>query len=205
MITLFYGIIIGFTIGMVIGPIAILCIKRSITNSFALGLSTGLGAAATHLIFGSIAVFGLTIIENIFVTFSVWLQLFGGAYLLYLAYSAYSKSIKLDQKKETISYFQAIYSTFFLNLSNPITVTSYVALLSMYKLDHLTITSGVLLVLGIFLGSLCWWLFLSSISSLIGRHAGDALIKWINIAASILLFGFGASAIGSFAISMLLK
>ena len=78
------GLVLGFSIAAPVGPIGILCIRRTLAEGRASGFVSGLGAATADAVYGSIAAFGLTIISGILVEQKIWLGLLGGAFLCYL-------------------------------------------------------------------------------------------------------------------------
>ena len=78
------GIIIGFSIAAPVGPIGVLCMRRTLTEGRASGFVSGLGAATADAIYGCIAGFGLTFISNLLVGQQVWIRLVGGLFLCYL-------------------------------------------------------------------------------------------------------------------------
>ncbi len=77
------GLIIGFSIAAPVGPIGILCIRRTLANGKAYGLISGLGAATADAIYGSIAGFGLIFISSILIRQQEWLRLIGGLFLCF--------------------------------------------------------------------------------------------------------------------------
>ena len=83
-IFLLKGLIIGFSIAAPVGPIGVLCIRRTLTEGRSVGLVSGLGAATADAIYGSIAGFGLTFISSILVSQQRWFRLVGGVFLCYL-------------------------------------------------------------------------------------------------------------------------
>ena len=74
------GIILGFSIAAPIGPIGVLCIRRTLAEGRAYGLVSGLGAATADAIYGSIAGFGLTFISNFLINQQVLLRVVGGVF-----------------------------------------------------------------------------------------------------------------------------
>lgn len=58
------GLIIGFAIAAPVGPIGVLCIRRTFADGQAAGLATGLGAATADAFYGAVAGFGLTAISG---------------------------------------------------------------------------------------------------------------------------------------------
>ncbi len=64
------GMLIGLAIAAPVGPIGILCIRRTLAYGRLSGLLSGLGAATADAIYGCIAAFGLTLISSWFVDFT---------------------------------------------------------------------------------------------------------------------------------------
>ena len=78
------GLILGFAIAAPVGPIGILCIRRSLADGQLAGLATGLGAATADGLYGCVAAFGLTAVSDYLVKQRFWLGLVGGLFLCYL-------------------------------------------------------------------------------------------------------------------------
>ena len=78
------GILIGVTIAAPVGPIGILCIRRTFAEGRLAGFISGLGAATADAMYGAIAAFGLTFISVFLINQSFWLRLGGGLFLIYL-------------------------------------------------------------------------------------------------------------------------
>ena len=186
-----YGIIIGLSIGLIIGPIAVLCVRRSMSDGFLMGIATGLGASAAHLIFGSIATFGLIAIKNLLISYGAWLRLAGSIYLLYLAYKAATKKVSFQQEHKTMPYPQAIISTFLLNMTNPVVITSYAAFLTMFNVSIISIGGGIQLLCGIFLGNFSVWVGLSGACVFLRSRSSEHIVTRVNKGAAVILAAFG--------------
>ena len=78
------GVIICFSIAAPVGPIGVLCIRRTLTEGRAAGLISGLGAASADAVYGCVAGFGLTFISTFLVAQQIWLRLIGGGFLVFL-------------------------------------------------------------------------------------------------------------------------
>lgn len=194
----FKGLLIGFSIAAPVGPIAILCIKRTITSGRAFGLASGLGAASADAVYGSIAAFSLTIISNFLIHQQDWLRLFGGVFLCYLGLKTIiSVPAIATTEISRLNLLSAYASTFFLTLTNPLTILFFAAVfagLGLVKLQA-TYASAISIVAGVFLGSSCWWLFLSSAVHLLrGRIKSNGLL-WVNRLSGLIILGFGIAAL----------
>src|SRR3990167_616323 len=118
------GLVIGFTIAASIGPIGILCIRRSLANGYLSGLSSGMGVATADGFYGAVAAFGLTFISSFLLKQQMWLQIIGIIFLLYLGVKIFIDKPK-DNNKEKIEskgLLNDYLSIFFLTIINPMTI-----------------------------------------------------------------------------------
>jgi len=123
------GMIIGFSIAAPVGPIGVLCIRRTLAEGKASGLISGLGAATADAIYGCVAGFGLTFISNLLIHQQMWLRLVGGAFLCYLGFKTFfSKPSESTVTIKSNNLLRAYASTLFLTLTNPMTILSFARL-----------------------------------------------------------------------------
>ncbi|MBM3138185.1 MAG: LysE family translocator, partial [Chloroflexi bacterium] len=176
-----------------VGPVGVLCIRRSMTHGFRSGLVSGLGAASADAVYGTIAAAGLTLVADVLVRQQMWLGLLGGGFLLYLGVKTFaSKSAVEAAKQEHVSISGDYFSTLLLTLSNPMTIFSFAAIFSGMSAQTLPVFrfSAFLLVLGVFLGSASWWLILSGSVGLLRSRVTSTLIGWINRISGLVIIGF---------------
>ena len=170
------GIAMGFAIAAPVGPIGILCIRRTLAGGPAFGLVSGLGAATADAIYGSIAGFGLTFVSRMLIDQQSWLRLFGGAFLCYLGVRIFLDK-PTEQAVTTGRYsglLGAYASTLFLTLTSPLTIISFAALFAGPGIGNTNsdYASAAALVLGVFIASSSWWLFLSTVTGLLSTRLG---------------------------------
>lgn len=188
------GLLLGFSIAAVVGPICLLCIQRTLHKGFLYGLVTGLGAATADGIYGSIAAFGLTVIATFLASKQEWIHLVGGLFLIYLGIkTALSKPAERAAKVQANNFLGAYASTFLLTLTNPLTIISFAAVFAGIGLGERgnNLFSAALVVCGVFLGSALWWLLLAGGISLLRGKFTQRWLLWINriSGAAILLCG----------------
>jgi len=196
------GIILGFSIAAPVGPIGVLCIRRTLAEGRASGLASGLGAATADAIYGCLAAFGLTFISSFLVTQQGWLRLVGGAFLCYLGIRTFlTRPTDQAAPARGKGLIGAYGSTFLLTLTNPMTILSFTAVFAGLGLADTggEYGSATTLVLGVFAGSALWWLGLSSIVSLFRTRFDARALRWINRASGIIIAGFGLFALLSIA------
>jgi threonine/homoserine/homoserine lactone efflux protein len=188
------GLLIGFSIAAPVGPIGVLCIRRTLAEGRLAGLLTGLGAATADAVYGAIAAFGLTFIAGFLVRQQNLLALVGGGFLCYLGvrtFLAVPAEAASDAGGKSLLGMYA--STFFLTLTNPLTILSFAAIYAGLGLATNTgsYLSAVLVVLGVFLGSAGWWLLLSGIVSIFRSRITPRALRWINRISGIIILAFG--------------
>ena len=188
------GLIIGFSIAAPVGPIGILCIRRTLAEGRLPGFISGLGAATADALYGCIAGFGLTFISSFLIHQLRWFQPIGGAFLCYLGVRAFlSKPADPLTSEKGKGLGSAYASTFFLTLTNPMTILAFAAIfagLGVASESKDYVTAGVL-VLGVFLGSTLWWVILSSGVGLFRKKFDLGALRWVNRISGTILMGFG--------------
>ena len=192
------GILIGFSIAAPVGPIGVLCIRRTLAEGRATGFVSGLGAATADAIYGCIAGFGLTLVTRFLMDQQVWLRLFGGAFLCYLGLkTVLSRPAKQAASAKGSGLAGAYGSTFLLTLTNPMTILSFAAVFAGLGLASAegSYASAGILVLGVFAGSALWWLMLSGGVSLLQGKFNARGLEWVNRISGVIITGFGVVAL----------
>jgi len=188
------GLILGFSIAAPVGPIGVLCIRRTLTNGILNGFISGLGTATADAIYGCIAAFGITAAVSFFIEQQTNLRLIGGLYLLYLGYTTFiAQPADQAAKASGESLPSAYLSAFFLTLTNPMTIMMFAALFAGVGIgaNAANYSLAGLMVAGVFTGSLLWWLILSSTVSVLRSRFDHRKLKWVNQLSGVIIVGFG--------------
>lgn len=195
---LFKGIIIGFAIAAPVGPIGVLCIRRTLAEGRTSGFVSGLGAATADAIYGSVAALGLTFVANFLVSGEMWLRLVGGAFLVFLGVRTFlARPVERAASTGKNGLPGAYASTLFLTLTNPTTILSFAAIFAGLGAGSAggDVPSAMLLVLGVFVGSAFWWLVLSGITGLFRARLSARGLRWVNRISGTVLATFGVLAV----------
>lgn len=199
------GFIIGLSIAAPVGPISLLCMKRTLAEGRLSGVVSGLGAATADAAYGFVAAFGLTFISDMLIDQQMWLRFFGG---LYLSYLGVRQLLDRSAKRQAFAgdggrgFFAAYAQTFFLTLTNPMTVLSFGAffagmgLMSAIASDVTASNmSAWALVAGVFSGSLFWWIILSFSVGAFRESLDQRALLWVNRISGAIITGFGLVAL----------
>jgi threonine/homoserine/homoserine lactone efflux protein len=194
------GLLIGLSIAAAVGPMSILCIQRTLNKGLLYGFISGLGIATADAVYGSIAAYGLTLITNFLLNEQIWIRLIGGLFLMYLGIKTIlsqpsERAAMLDMKSN--SYIAAYTSTFFLTLTNPLTILSFAAIFAGIGVGSASknFISATVVVLGVFSGSTLWWIILTSAISLFRKKLNTQWLLWINRVSGAIITIFGLAAL----------
>jgi threonine/homoserine/homoserine lactone efflux protein len=205
------GLLIGFSIAAPVGPIGVLCIRRTLADGRAAGFVSGLGAATADAAYGAIAGFGLTALSGALVGGQGWLRLTGGLFLIYLgirtllarpleppgvtgpdATPAAVPGAPLTRRDLAGAYA----TTLALTLTNPMTIISFAAIFAGVGITAARdYASAALLVAGVFTGSALWWFILSGIAATLRGRMGVRSLRGVNLAAGVIIVTFGLLAL----------
>ena len=192
------GLIIGFSIAAPVGPIGILCIRRTLSEGRASGCLSGLGAATADALYGCIAGFGLTMISTFLVDQRFWIQLVGGVFLLALGVKTL-RSVPAERAAAAsgVGLAASYVSTLFLTLTNPMTILSFAGIFAALGVADTggDLSAAARLVLGVFIGSASWWLILSGGVGLLREKLSAGVLSWTNRLSGVILLVFGAVAV----------
>lgn len=197
------GLVIGFSIAIPVGPIGLLCLRRSLNEGRLAGLVSGLGAATADALYGLVAALGLTAITDALLAHRTALQLGGGLFLLYLGITTLrarppAPTAATPTPTRTTSLHSAYLSTLALTITNPMTILSFLGIfagLGFTGANH-GVWSACWLVLGVFLGSGIWWLLLSTAASWLGSRLQHGGLRLLNIFSGLIIVAFGLWQLG---------
>jgi threonine/homoserine/homoserine lactone efflux protein len=191
------GALLGFSIAAPVGPIGMLCIRRSLVLGSRHGFVTGLGAATADAFYGSIAAFGLTFLTTILVAQQTWIRLIGGFFLGYLGVRTFfAREHSVNDGGITTTLLNSYTSSLFLTVTNPMTILSFAAAFASMGLQHgNSYLPASAMVFGVFIGSASWWLILSSTTGRLQERVSARAMTWINRLSGVVICMFALLAL----------
>ncbi len=191
------GLLIGVSIAAPVGPIGILCMRTTLAHGMSAGFVTGLGAATADALYAALGAFGISAVTLILQSAGSYLRLAGIAVLLWIAWETWrQKPVPPDFASLTItppSLWIAFATTCGLTLTNPMTILSFAAIFAgagLATADGSVAVRAVTLVVGTFVGSLAWWLFLSGSVAALRSKISVGALALINKTSAAVLIGF---------------
>lgn len=197
------GFVLGFTIAAAVGPISLLCIRRTLAEGRLVGLVSGLGVATADATYGAIAAFGLTAVTDPLVDGRRVLGVVGGLFLLWLAWRTFravpGESVIDSPGGRGLP--GAYLSTLGLTLTNPMTILSFAALFVGLGVTGGDTVGATLLSLGVFAGSAAWWVVLVGLVGVFRARVTSAGLRRINVASGLLIGTFALVALATAAMA----
>ncbi len=187
-IFLLKGLLLGLAIAAPVGPIGVLCIRRSLTHGFAAGFAGGLGTALADAFYAALAAFGFAVLLADWIEANTWVRQFGAMMLLYLAWQAWNAPTDVEEAQiDTRTLAATFAATFMLTLTNPMTIVSFLTIFTGFGIERAGEDEITALVLGVFLGSLGWWILLAGAVSQLRARIDAKTTQLINRGAAALL------------------
>jgi threonine/homoserine/homoserine lactone efflux protein len=195
------GVAFGLAVAAPVGPIGVLCIRRTLTRGRAVGVASGLGAATADLTYGLVVALGLTAVVERLEDVQTPLRIVGGLVLLAIAVSTWrTQPAEVGEPvRDARTLRRAYVSTFGLTLTNPATILTFVALFTSLGIAEAagSTAEAVLLVAGVGLGSALWWLLLATGVGWLRVRLSQSVLHRVNIVSALVLGAFGVLAVAS--------
>lgn len=183
------GIIIGIIISAPIGPVAALCVQRTLTEGKISGFITGVGAASADILYALIALYGLSFISLIIVKEEFWIRLVGGIILLLFGIKVYFMKSRDGIESKAKDKFQLFGTAFILTLSNPIVIFSFMAVFSVLGIVNPVSNqkNAGLMILGIYSAALLVWFAVAYLASIFREKANSGDLHIVNKTTGIII------------------
>lgn len=195
------GIAIGFWFAAPVGPIGLLCIRRTLSRGTLGGLFVGLSGAAADVVYALVAQFSVSLVLTFIETNEASIRIIGGFLLIIMGVvTARTHPHAEMQTSSTSGHVKDFVSTFILALTNPMILFAFIAAFSSFgpKLLGGSRLGSTLLVTGAFVGSILWFGFLTGVSRMFKASVTTNGLIVINrvVGALLVIFGLGGIIVG---------
>ena len=188
----FEAFILGFVVAAIVGPICMLCIKKTLELGFGHGIAVGLGASFADGFYGLVVGAGMTAVSGFLLDNTFHIKLISGVFLLYLAYKEIRQKddVKLITSSSK-SFFMLLWQSFFLTAANPLTILVFLPIFTNISGGNVTLGSAAAMTAGVFIGSLVWWVILCALIHKIKHNLPARFIYRIRLISAVTLACFG--------------
>jgi threonine/homoserine/homoserine lactone efflux protein len=197
------GVVMGLIAAVPIGPVNLICIRRTFAFGPLNGFVSGLGAALGDGLFAAITGFGLTWIAQLIEGYATIIELIGGALMVWMGFKTFVAPPMPRQEDdgndgEGTNLMRAMVSTFALTITNPVTLLSFGVMFA--GLGGLaggagSFTDASFVVGGVIAGSTGWWLALTTLIGLFHARIDEKAMRLINRICGLLVIGCGLAVL----------
>lgn len=195
-----HGIIIGIALAAPVGPIAFMCIQRSLAHGRLHGITSGLGIATADAFYAAIAAFGLALISNFLLARQWFFRLFGGLALIAVGLRIFfAAPPEVSAKPGNESYLADFTTMLAFTLANPLTILFFTIIIPGFGvvISGSTWITPAIFVVGVFLGEMGWWVFLCGTLGSMRDYLTRERLHLINRLAGLVITAFGVVLIVS--------
>ncbi len=193
---LFKGIVVGVAVAAPVGPIGLLCIKRTLDRGWTTGVASGFGVAGADATYGLMVAAGLSA-TGLLVAYSGPMQLAGGLLIAFLGLQSLRAGLRGEAEKAARGgggggLIGAFASAYALTITNPMTILAFAGLVAgLGAAVAAEPNAAYVLVAGVFLGSLAWWVFLASATALARTRITPRVTRWLDLGSGTVLLVWG--------------
>lgn len=193
------SLVLGLAVAAPLGPIGALCINRTLELGFRAGVAGGLGTALADAGYASLAALGFAAFSTVLAEIDLPLRIVGGLFLLWLGWKGLSpKPPAAAARVGARDLLGTVAATFFLTVTNPMTILSFAAIFAGLGLADAPGAAGATAVIsGVFSGSMLWWILLSGGVALARHRLPARFARAVSLGSAAILILFGLSALGS--------
>ncbi|MBD1910095.1 MULTISPECIES: LysE family transporter [unclassified Leptolyngbya] len=197
-----YGFVEGCTIGFMyaapIGPVAILCLRRTLAENWLSGVVSGMGSATAIALYSILIVLSVNSVADVLKDYHFWLHMLGGMFLCYVGVRILlARPSHITNTITKKSYSRCFMTTFVLafvmalpDLTFPIFVLNWMA-----GISSTNTYNPMNFSLGVLISEVLWWLTFCSLCWALRLHFKPKLLRWINYVSGGAIASFGITTV----------
>lgn len=188
------GILIGLLFGLPVGAVGTMTVHRTLTGGMKAGLFTGLGSSVADCFYACVGVFGLTLISDFLLKYQVIINILGGSFVLFMGIRLLiKKESSAGVKAETMNPVKMFLSSFAVGITNPAAILTFLFAFSYFGISgDAELSQGIMLVIGVFVGTYIWWGTLSAVTQFVKSRTEKFNFRYMNRIFGVILCLFGA-------------
>ena len=188
---------IGIAVAAPVGPMSLLCMRRTLAQGPSQGMAVGFGIALGDAVYGLVAGLGLAGVSSFMLAHQKALHAAAGLFLLYLGLRTWRQAARAGEETAAEAaaggWFKTFGGALLLTLTNPMTIVMFAAVFAaLAPASGMNLMASLATVAGVFAGSLLWWCAVVLVVSLFRNAIGARARAWIDRATGLFLGLFGA-------------
>ena len=210
---IFRGLLVGLASSITVGPVAVLCMQRTLSKSRQSGLASGVGVACADTLLATVAYFCYSMLQSWLDQYAVVMRVACGIMVVVVGVYIYLQNPVTQIRRNRAGksdLWQDFGSMFGFTLANLLMIIPYIfvffGMFSVETTDTLSINTlllGALTLAGFFGGAVSWWFCLTALISIFRNRFRPRHMLWINRIAGCLITTLGVYTIISTFIKIL--
>lgn len=191
------GIVIGILFGIPVGVVGTLTTQRILVYGPKAGIISGLGSSSADCLYTCVSVFGLTFVSDMLIKNQLIFNIVGGIFIFLLGVKMILKrTASVITKNEKANTLKIFLSSFLVGITNPAAVLTFLFAFSYFQIPgKLNLIDGIQIIIGVFLGTLLWWVLLAVIIGILKSKGKGNSIYSINRIFGFLLVLFSVTVV----------
>lgn len=192
------GVTVGIASSITVGPVAVLCIQRTLNKGRRAGFLSGLGVACADTLMAVIAFFFYAMLQAQIEKYSHIISILGGIFVVIVGVVIFFQNPAPQirrNRSESPSSWRDFVSMFGFTMANFVTVIPYLlAFFAMFDVnshasgnDVASMLSSLLIIVGFFAGATTWWFLLTLVINLFRRRFRPHHMVSINHVAGVII------------------
>ena len=185
---------LGLVVAAPVGPMSLLCMRRTLMLGWRQGLASGLGIATADGAYAAVAALGLAGVSAFLFSHQRGLHIAAGVLLVWLGVAAFRTDgdDRPAAPMRQIGWPAAYAGALLLTLANPPTIITFAAIFTaLTPPSGFDAATAAATVGGVFAGSALGWCGLVGLVTLFRHALGARARRWIDRAAGLVLAAFG--------------
>ena len=194
------GFCVGLASSVTVGPVAVLCIQRTLSKGYFSGLASGLGVAVADTFLAILAFSVFALIKSYIDEYSTIIQICGGAIVIIIGIFIFFQNPVPQIRKNRAgmrNLWQDFASMFGVTLANfPVIIPYILAFFTMFNIDiemspdamsASRVVQNMFVILGFLVGAATWWLSITSLINIFRKRFRPRHMLTINHVAGIVI------------------
>jgi threonine/homoserine/homoserine lactone efflux protein len=188
------GILVGVMLAAPVGPIALVCIQRTLAGGRLHGIMSGLGVATADAFYAALTASGLSLVSAFLLSWQAAFRLAGGTVFVFIGARVFRSGLPdLPARHDHVSFLKDYGSMAAMTLANLLTVVYFSII---FFSVGIVIGTGswvpaAVFVAGVFCGEAGWWTALCSALLLVRERLTADRLAVINRVSGTVIAGFG--------------
>lgn len=188
------AMLVGVLGSIPVGPIVVFTLQRTLSDGRRAGMGCAMGAVVSDTLFAVIALFAFDMMSDIITSHSVEIEMIGGVVILAVGLGIMLKKRRHERRPLSVNNLLLDSGkSLLMGLFNPGGLLWILAAFASFQFSpaHLTLVQSVLVVAGVFMGSLLYWLLFTLVASKGEKHINFDTLGKVNMVSGVVVALFG--------------